>query len=166
MSAEIRCEELGPDSWNRVRELRLASLRESPEMIGGDLMEESSYSEDQWRELFKRNAYFVATRNEEDLGILAIENLAPGSGDFGATCWIGGTWIDPKARGLRIMRRFFELIDNQATERGWLVQGLGVFVDNHQAIALYERVGFVAMGEVQASTRKPGRFYQRMIRAI
>ena len=166
MNSEILCEEVHPDSWERVRDLRLASLRESPEMIGGNFDQESSFSEDQWREMFKKNAYFVAVLDGEDLGILAIENLARGSGDFGATCWIGGTWVHPRVRGRGIMQRLFESIDNHSKERGWLVQGLGVFVDNHQAIALYEKLGFIAMGDVQESTRKPGRYYQRMIRTI
>jgi RimJ/RimL family protein N-acetyltransferase len=39
-----------------------------------------------------------------------------------------------------------------------------VFTDNFSAIAAYEKLGFVKMGDDTASTRKPGKFFQRMIR--
>jgi hypothetical protein len=37
-------------------------------------------------------------------------------------------------------------------------------MDNYSAIAAYEKLGFVAMGDPQESTKKPGKFYTRMIR--
>jgi len=60
------------------------------------------------------------------------------------------------------MRAMFTYIDEQ--DKDWKVQGLGVWTDNFSAIATYENLGFVKMGEDMASTRKPGKFYQRMIR--
>jgi ribosomal protein S18 acetylase RimI-like enzyme len=55
-------------------------------------------------------------------------------------------------------------MDEQAEQRDWATQGLGVWVDNDIAIAAYEKLGFTQMGEKQESTRKPGLYYQRMIR--
>jgi len=43
-------------------------------------------------------------------------------------------------------------------------QGLGVWEDNYPAIAAYEKLDFVAMGEPQLSTRVANKFYIRMIR--
>jgi RimJ/RimL family protein N-acetyltransferase len=84
------------------------------------------------------------------------------NGDFGATCWIGGCWSNPLFRGKGLMRAMFHFIDHQ--DKDWKVQGLGVWTDNFSAIAAYEKLGFVKMGEDTESTRKPGKFYQRMIR--
>ena len=39
-----------------------------------------------------------------------------------------------------------------------------MWTDNTAAIAAYEKLGFVEMGGPQASSRQPGKFYQRMIR--
>jgi RimJ/RimL family protein N-acetyltransferase len=64
-----------------------------------------------------------------------------------------------------VLRSLFSYIDKIATERNWLVQGLGVWIDNYSAIAAYERLGFAKAGEPQESTRKPGLYYQRMIRS-
>jgi ribosomal protein S18 acetylase RimI-like enzyme len=41
---------------------------------------------------------------------------------------------------------------------------LGVWEDNFSAIAAYEKLDFVAMGEPKLSTRVANKFYIRMIR--
>jgi len=154
-------EELMPDHWKRLRDLRLASLRESPDSFGGNLEAEEMHDEGQWRAKFEQLTHLVAVIDGVDVAVLSVENL---DGDFGATCWLGGCWVNPKFRGVGVMRSLIAYIDSHAAERGWDVQGLGVFSDNDDAIASYERVGFVRMGELQPSKRRPDRMFQRMIR--
>jgi RimJ/RimL family protein N-acetyltransferase len=96
-----------------------------------------------------------------DIAVLSVENL---EGDFGATCWIGGCWVNPEYRGRGVMKALISYLDEHAEERGWKVQGLGVFSDNDEAIAAYEKLGFIRRGELQPSTRRPDRLFQRMIR--
>lgn len=163
MSDQIQCHELIPDEWQRLREIRLASLADSPEAFGGNHQRESELSEAEWRELFKKNSYLVASLNGEDIAMMFLEKLR---GDFGATCWVGGCWSNPKFRGSGALRAMFDYVDSVAEEKGWQIQGLGVFVANTSAIAAYEKLGFKTMGEPQESTRKPGNFYQRMIRGL
>jgi len=157
----IRVEELIPDNWERLRRLRIASLIESPDAFGGNLESEELLTESEWRAKFDTLTHLVASIAGVDVGVLSVENL---EGDFGASCWIGGCWVDPKYRGQGVMRDLIDYLDQHAAERGWSIQGLGVFADNDEAIASYERLGFVRMGELQPSTRRPGRFFQRMIR--
>ncbi len=57
-----------------------------------------------------------------------------------------------------------KFVDEHAQEKGWQRQGLGVWEDNYPAIAAYEKLGFVAMGEPKPSTRVANKFYIRMIR--
>lgn len=153
--------ELLPDAWERLRDIRLESLRINPEAFGADYEVVSNFDEQQWREVFDRLSYTVAHLDGKDISVMSIENL---EGDFGATCWIGGCWSDPAHRGKGALRIMFDFLDQHASERGWQKQGLGVWTDNFSAITAYEKLGFVAMGEPQESTRKPGKFYQRMIR--
>jgi GNAT superfamily N-acetyltransferase len=153
--------EISPSQWRRLRDLRLASLDESPDAFGGDLEKEKLWEEAEWRAQFVKLTYIVGSIDQRDIGILSVENL---KGDFGATCWIGGCWVSPEYRGKGVMRSLIEYLDEHAIERGWSIQGLGVFVDNSGAIASYEKMGFVRMGDLQPSTRRPGRFFQRMIR--
>jgi GNAT superfamily N-acetyltransferase len=155
------CHELVPDEWERLRDIRLRSLKENPEAFGARLEIVSAFTESQWRDEFSKLTHLVATPNQVDISTMTIEIL---EGDFGATCWIGSCWSDPIFRGKGALRAMFDYLDQHADTRGWSKQGLGVWIDNDSAITAYEKLGFVAMGEPQESTRKPGKFYQRMIR--
>lgn len=159
MSHEVLVEIVGPNDWSRVREIHLKSLIESPHAFGADYATASEVTENEWRERFAKLDYVIASINGADIAIMSIEEL---DGDFGATCWIGGCWSDPSYRGKGIFRTMFEFIDLQ--NRDWKIQGLGVWIDNYSAIAAYEKLGFVRMGEDTPSTRQPGKFHQRMIR--
>jgi RimJ/RimL family protein N-acetyltransferase len=159
MSRDVVVELLAPDEWQRLRSIRLEALTDSGHAFGGTYEAESAEDESTWRLKFEKNDFLIASVNGEDGAMLYIEIL---NGDFGATCWIGGCWSNPKFRGKGLMRALFTYIDRQ--DKDWKIQGLGVFTDNFSAIAAYEKLGFVKMGDDTASTRKPGKFFQRMIR--
>ena len=159
--SKVNVELLSADQWQRAKELRLASLRESAHAFGGNLELESAQPESQWRAKFEKLSYLVATVDGVDAAIMTVENLV---GDFGATAWVGGCWTSPDFRSKGLLRAMFNFADLNAIEKGWERHGLGVWEDNYSAIAAYEKLGFVAMGDPQPSSRIPGKHYQRMIR--
>ena len=159
MSQFVQVEIIKPDHWERVREIRLRSLKANPEAFGGTFEKESVEDELTWREKFIKNDFLIASVEGQDVAIMYIEVL---EGDFGATCWIGGCWSEPDFRSKGLFSAMMKFVDSQ--DRGWEVQGLGVWTDNYSAIAAYEKLGFVKMGEDTPSSRQPGKFYQRMIR--
>jgi GNAT superfamily N-acetyltransferase len=159
VSQNLSVEIIHPDDWVRLRAIRLNSLLVNPEAFGGDFETESAEDESTWREKFEKLDFVIASINGVDAALMSVEEL---DGDFGATCWIGGCWSDPQFRGEGLFRAMFNFLD--AENRNWKIQGLGVWTDNFDAIAAYEKLGFVKMGEDMASTRQPGKFYQRMIR--
>ena len=161
MTTDVTCAELSPDEWQRYRDIRLASLLENPEAFGGKYDDEKLFDRERWLADFAKHSVLVASVSETDSAMMFVENL---DGDFGASCWIGGCWSNPNQRGKGLLRAMFNYLDDQAFQRGWQVQGLGVWQDNFAAIAAYEKLGFIAMGEPQPSSRQPGKFYQRMIR--
>ena len=161
MKSLVLVEELIEDQWQRYRDIRLAALESDGHAFGSSLEAEILYSEAEWRSKARQYKGLVASIAGEDIGMMSIENL---KGDFGATCWIGSCWVDSEYRQHGALRALFHFIDLQATERNWQKQGLGVWIDNEIAIKAYEKIGFVTMGEPEESTRKPGLFYQRMIR--
>ena len=163
MSHVVLCHELTPDEWSRLREIRLASLLDTPDAFGGRYEREVAFTEREWRELFNLNSYLVASIDGKDIAMMFLEKL---HGDFGATCWVGGCWSNPQYRGIGGLRSMFDYVDSVKDQRGWQIQGLGVFIVNESAIAAYEKLGFKAMGDLQESTRRPGNFYQRMIRGL
>ena len=159
MSSQVVVELLEANEWQRLRSIRLEALTESEHAFGGTLEAESVEDENSWRNKFEKLDFLIASVDGVDGAMMYIEVL---NGDFGATCWIGGCWSNPSYRGKGLMRAMFTYIDEQ--EKDWKIQGLGVWTDNYNAIAAYEKLGFVKMGEDTESTRKPGLFYQRMIR--
>lgn len=159
MNPSIHVELIEPNDWQRLRTIRLQALTESGHAFGGTFEAESAEDESAWRAKFEKNDFLIASVDGADGAMMYIEVL---NGDFGATCWIGGCWSNPLFRGKGLMRAMFHFIDHQ--DKDWKVQGLGVWTDNFSAIAAYEKLGFVKMGEDTESTRKPGKFYQRMIR--
>jgi len=163
MNVDLSVEELSPDDWQRLCDIRLAALRSDGHAFGGNLEVESAMTENEWRAKFEIFTGLVAVLDGIDIGFMSVENLA---GDFGSTCWVGSCWVDPEFRKHGALRSLFQYVDDHAIERDWAIQGLGVWVDNYSAIAAYEKLGFVMMGEKQESTRKPGLYYQRMLRNV
>ena len=159
MNNGVVVELISPNEWQRLRSIRLQALTESEHAFGGTLEAESIETETAWRAKFEKNDFLIASVDGVDGAMMYVETL---NGDFGATCWVGGCWSDPQFRGKGLMRAMFTFVDQQ--EKEWKIQGLGVWTDNYKAIAAYEKLGFVKMGEDTESTRKPGKFYQRMIR--
>jgi GNAT superfamily N-acetyltransferase len=161
MTSAVLVEELSEDQWQRYRDLRIAALENDGYAFGSSLEAELLYSEEEWRSKARQYVGIIASVASEDIGIMTVENL---KGDYGVTAWIGGCWVNPNHRQLGVLRALFHFIDLHADKRNWRMQGLGVWVHNDGAIKAYEKLGFVMKGEPEESTRKPGLFYQDMIR--
>ena len=161
MSHIVLVQELDENQWTRYRDIRLAALESDGHAFGGNLESERLFTESEWRSKARQYIALVAVVGAEDIGMMTVENL---KGDFGATSWVGSCWVDPEYRQHGALRALFEYLDLHAAQRDWSVQGLGVWVDNEIAITAYEKLGFEKMGEKQESTRKPGMYYQRMLR--
>lgn len=160
MSKQIEVSLLSADEWERLSAIRIRALTENPEAFGANLAEVKAQSKEVWLKLYEKEDYLVASINGIDVGMLYVEVL---KGDHGATCWIGGCWTDPTYRGVGVMRALFSYIDNHAQERGWIRQGLGVWIDNLEAINAYKSLGFTFAGEKMTGNRE-GKLFQHMIR--
>ena len=157
----MKVELLGPDQWHRLREIRLNSLKDSPDAFGGTIEAESKMEKEDWEVKFATLDFLIVSTDQVDIAIMSVEVL---NGDHGATCWIGGCWSDPRYRGQGALRALFDFLDEQTDLKNWGRQGLGVWADNEDAIAAYKAIGFSEAGEKKPSERQPGRFYIHMVR--
>jgi|TARA_B110000503_G_scaffold143762_1_gene248185 ribosomal protein S18 acetylase RimI-like enzyme len=159
--SHVKVDELTENDWMRYRDIRIKALESDGHAFGGDLKSECNFSEETWREKARQYLGLVAHLDGKDIGMMTVENLV---GDFDVTCWIGSCWVNPEFRKCGALRALFEYVDGRSTEKSWQIQGLGVWVNNEIAITAYEKLGFKKIGEAQESTRKPGKYYQKMIR--
>lgn len=161
MSSKLRVELLEPNQWQRLREIRLNSLKDSPDAFGGTFKAEAQMTQGEWEAKFSNLDFLIASKGQKDIATMSVEVLA---GDHGATCWIGGCWSDPLYRGQGALRALFNFLDENADLKNWVRQGLGVWADNAGAIAAYKSIGFIEAGQKQPSQRQLGRFYIHMVR--
>jgi GNAT superfamily N-acetyltransferase len=160
MNKNVEVSLLGPDQWERLKQIRIRALKANPDAFGADLNEVETRSREDWIRDYAKEDYLVASINGVDAGMLYIEVL---NGDHGATCWIGGCWTDPTYRGKGAMRALFDFIDKNASQKNWMRQGLGVWTDNYTAIKAYESLGFAFVGEKMPGSRE-GKFFQHLVR--
>ena len=136
---------LRPDEWQAFRDIRLRALADSPDAFGATLDDASSRTDAEWQARAEQSdgAIFVV---DGPAGFVAMASggPAPNVPDSAA---IFGMWVDPSARREGLGTALIEAVKAWAIETGYPRLGLGVTTTNAPAIALYERLGFVDIGD-------------------
>ena len=158
---QIKIEKASATEAERLKSLRLAALKDAPYAYGAVYEVDKDKPISFWQQALVDSNWFFTSIDGVDIGLIGVEKAAE---DRGSKCWIFGWWIEQSFRGQGVAALMLNAIDKFCIENKWQRQGLGVWVDNHPAIAAYERLGFVTMGEPTLSTRVAGKFYIRMIR--
>lgn len=131
---------MGPEGWERLREVRLAALADAPEMFGSTLTREQAFDEAEWRKRAARPATFIASRDGVDVGLAGVffED---------ATGWsVMSMWIAPAARGTGVVEALIHACEAVAREAGASQVTLGVMEDNLRGRRAYSRLGYALTG--------------------
>ena len=91
---------------------------------------------------FDRDASLVAVRDDELVGLVNL-------GLRGPEGWIGGLGVVPGERRRGTGRRLMEAVHEEARVRGAERVWLEVIVENTQAVALYEQLGYAHVRELE-----------------
>ena len=150
------------DDWQVLRALRRAALNESPYSFAADPEAERAEGEVQWRLRISADSWAVARVGGEPTGLLAVS--IPDE-RHAADGWIHSWWIAPGARGRGISRAMLDWVFALGRGCGWSRIGLGVWVENVDAIAAFAALGFVGR-DPRPSARYPGKVYVAMFRDI
>ena len=126
---------VAPEDWQRLRDLRLAALAESPEMFGSTLAKEQSFDEAEWRRRAARPATFLASRDGVDVGMAGVYEFDDG--------WcVMGMWLAPAARGTGVVEALVHACESVAQGAGATAVALGVMEDNPRGRRAYVRLGY------------------------
>jgi GNAT superfamily N-acetyltransferase len=153
---------LTESDWMTLRDVRLRALTDSPECFAATLTEESGFDEAAWRLHARDDDWCVATAAGTPIGIMGVASVQRHECD----CWLHGCWVDPRFRKQGVTRRMVAWLDDLSRRRGWLRQGLGVWPENSDAIAAWERLGYIATGTPLPSSRRPGQLHLVMRRGV
>jgi RimJ/RimL family protein N-acetyltransferase len=135
---------LGPDEWTLLRDVRLASLADSPAAFGSTHTREAGFDEATWRDRATSNGWYVATSGDTVLGIVAGYHDA---GSPPEQRHLVAMWVAPQARGTGLAAELVEAVVEWAHADGATELTLGVADGNERARALYLNCGFVSTGE-------------------
>jgi GNAT superfamily N-acetyltransferase/SAM-dependent methyltransferase len=145
------------DEWERVRDIRLRALLDAPDAFGSTHEDESPQDETAWRRFVEgwdgaaRQAAFVAEADDGSWAGIAL-GVVWAASDRVANLY--AMWVEPGARGSGTGRALVGSLSAWASAMGAETLELCVSESNPEALALYERTGFVPTGT--RSELRPG----------
>lgn len=139
----MEIQRLTHDEGDRLRALRLASLRDAPDAFGATIDETAARPPGSWRRQLVDLATFVAVADGVDVGLVRI---GPFTEDPRAAMLIS-MWVAPAARGRGAGDALIAAAVDWARAQGFARVVLDVGDHNAPAIALYARNGFEPTGE-------------------
>jgi ribosomal protein S18 acetylase RimI-like enzyme len=138
-----------PDEWWLYRDLRLRALQDSPDAFGSTYAQECHRTDSDWGTRLARGA-----TSRRDLPLLAEVNGEPGGlawvrieEDALSVAHLYQMWVAPDRRGQGVGRALLDAAVEWARTAGTHALMLDVTVSNGPALHLYERAGFVAIGD-------------------
>ena len=153
----VKVELIDPSSWERLREIRLRALTDTPDAFGSSRAREEGQDEAQWYQLASTGRWWVAVtdaggaehpRREGDVGLVAA-----GHRRSDAALWVYSMWVEPSWRGRGVATPLLDAVVGWAREERASMIGLDVADRAPRARRFYERYGFVANGVVFAMPR-------------
>lgn len=147
MTADVRTRRVRREEWERVRDIRLRALTESPDAFGSTFERERPLARSEWIDFIEgwsgaTNALYVAEAGDAWIGIAVGSRAADEP-----VAHLYAMWVDPAWRARGVGTRLVNEV--RAWARSWAATSvvLNVTGSNEAAVAFYARLGFVATGE-------------------
>jgi GNAT superfamily N-acetyltransferase len=134
--------QLTPEDWQEFRDLRLASLADSPSAFSATLAQQIDLMEADWRRRLEQRTQFVARSGTAALG-------TAGCFEENGGAELVSMWVHRSCRGQGVGDLLVQAVLAYARDRGHPQIRLWVTEGNRAAEALYARHGFVRTGESQ-----------------
>lgn len=160
--AQIEIRQLTPADAALYRSIRLAGLKQNPEVFGSTFEAEVTKPLAWFFDRLNTSQVFGAFRDADLLGIAGFAVRHGEKEAHKGLLW--GMYVRPEARGAGVARRLVEAVLDFARGRVELIQ-LSVVMGNEQARRLYARFGFVEYGIEKNSLKHNGRYYDEILMA-
>ena len=135
-------ERLTTGDGERLRVIRLRSLRDSPDAFATTFEEAEALAPETWNRQLEHLATFVASAPGADLGMVRAMRDEQSQ----ETAYVISMWVAPEARCQGIGSALLDAVVQWARAQGLTRLLLDVTEANAPAIALYTRKGFVRTG--------------------
>ena len=143
----------------RLKSLRLAALKDTPDAFGAKYEDELLIQDSQWQERMVNTQWCFVVADGVDIGLLAVDKADK---DRNSDCWLSSWWINEDFRGKEIPQLMLEWVVKLSKENQWQIIGLGVWPENLRARSAYKKLGFVEADKPLPSRSKPGQMYLGM----
>ena len=160
---DIEVRRLMPADAARYREIRLASLKNSPEAFGSTFETESLKPLSSFAERLGFSAVFGAFHDGEIWGIAGFAFHEGIKEAHKGRLW--GMYVRPDARKTGVGRRLVQAVIDFARQHVEILQ-LSVVSDNEPARRLYARLGFVEYGLEKNSLKQGDAYYDEILMAL
>jgi ribosomal protein S18 acetylase RimI-like enzyme len=157
---------IAANQGRELREIRLKALRDSPTAFLTTAADAEEKPDEYWAEMAALGAageswvtFLAYTDEDQSVGMVTIGADPERPGVMGLI----QLWVEPAYRGKSVGSSLVDGAIRWAARRSDRVR-LGVASDNHYAISLFERSGFVATGEEEPFPGHEGRsvrYYER-----
>ena len=157
----LRVERVTPATWRTYRDVRLASLIDSPRAFWATYAEAAARSDAQWRErVAATGPTWVALDADRPVGTVGLwhaEDQPP------EEVYLVGMWVATVARGTDVATRLVGTALAHAAATGRRRVALDVAHENTRAWAFYVRTGFRPTGRVEAMPWDPSVTEEMMV---
>jgi ribosomal protein S18 acetylase RimI-like enzyme len=151
------------DDVDRLRALRLAALKDTPDAFGAKYEDEAEKPILDWQNRLKNTHWCFAVADGVDVGLLAVDRAEK---DRNSDCWLSSWWIHQDHRGSGIPKLMLNWLEQLCIEKKWEKIGLGAWPDNLRAISAYKKLGFTEAEKLLPSRSIPGLMYLAMYRNV
>ena len=148
---------------DRLRALRLAALKDTPDAFGAKYEDEVEKPILEWQDRLKNTNWCFVVADGVDVGLLAVDRAEK---DRNSDCWLSSWWIHQDHRGSGIPKLMLNWLEQLCVEKKWEKIGLGVWPDNLRAISAYKKLGFTEAEKLLPSRSIPGLMYLAMYRNV
>jgi len=151
------------DDLDRLRALRLAALKDTPDAFGAKYEDEAEKPISDWQNRLKNTNWCFVVADGVDIGLLAVDRAEK---DRNSDCWLSSWWIRDEFRGSGIPKLMLNWLEQLCIEKKWEKIGLGVWPDNLRAISAYKKLGFTEAEKLLPSRSIPDLMYLAMYRNV